>query len=534
MFHMKELACCKYPNCNKYFKIPIRLPCDNTICKEHLDEIFSQGRRFLCKLCYEEHDISQDEFKFNIEKLEIMSLNLHLNDKQKVIKDLIDKLQTVVDDMTQTVQDPYNYLYRHVSKLRDDVDFQRDELKNQIDTLADHILNKLDTYEKICKSKITIDSNGLIERLKKETRDLNESLFNLRENMRIPNVNDEKLDNLKREIEKSLEINREKIENFKVKLLDNKLVSFVKNDFVFNESLFGRLNISNLLSLVKTFDNDQSYSVEVINDYLIAAGSGDDKINIWDAYNGRRVRTLTGHSGFITSLKTLTNDRLASCSFDKTIKIWNMRNFKCIQTLKGHSQAVSCSAFISSLNYLITGSYDTSIKIWSLDDFKCVKTLKGHTYVVFNLIINPKNNNLISCSADKTIKIWSINKKFDCVTLKGHQNIVTCLALNINNELISGSYDGTVKFWNIDTGECLKTISLDDSRVQSLLIMPKNFLIIGTQTSEENFKVLNLNDDGKKIKSFKAHSGTVNDLKVMSNGNVVTCSEDRYLKIWSF
>ncbi|MGK7901848.1 MAG: WD40 repeat domain-containing protein [Hormoscilla sp.] len=56
---------------------------------------------------------------------------------------------------------------------------------------------------------------------------------------------------------------------------------------------------------------------------MLASGSNDNTIKIWNLRSGRLLRTLTGHSGPVRSVAISPDGQLlASGSNDNTIKIW--------------------------------------------------------------------------------------------------------------------------------------------------------------------------------------------------------------------
>jgi parallel beta-helix repeat protein len=58
---------------------------------------------------------------------------------------------------------------------------------------------------------------------------------------------------------------------------------------------------------------------------LLASGSADYTIKLWEVATGREVRTLTGHTGFVLSVAFSPDGRLlASGSDDWTIKLWDI------------------------------------------------------------------------------------------------------------------------------------------------------------------------------------------------------------------
>jgi len=63
-------------------------------------------------------------------------------------------------------------------------------------------------------------------------------------------------------------------------------------------------------------------SVAFDNNDLLASGSDDGTIKLWNKYTGDLLNTLSGHGGFVESVAFDTNDMLASGSRDNSIKLW--------------------------------------------------------------------------------------------------------------------------------------------------------------------------------------------------------------------
>lgn len=74
----------------------------------------------------------------------------------------------------------------------------------------------------------------------------------------------------------------------------------------------------------------------------LASGSQDYTIKLWDVCTGEVLRTLVGHSYWVSALMYAPNHAcsskspvLASGSADETIKLWDTETGRCLKTLRG-------------------------------------------------------------------------------------------------------------------------------------------------------------------------------------------------------
>src|SRR5437868_2793397 len=111
--------------------------------------------------------------------------------------------------------------------------------------------------------------------------------------------------------------------------------------------------------------------------------------------------TRTGHASYVYSLAVLPSGMLASGSNDNSIKVWDVQNQTCIATLPGHTGTVNSLVVLPS-GMLASGSLDNSIKVWDVGRQTCIATLTGHMGGVRSLVVLPSGM-LASSSYDKYI-----------------------------------------------------------------------------------------------------------------------------------
>jgi len=102
------------------------------------------------------------------------------------------------------------------------------------------------------------------------------------------------------------------------------------------------------------------------------------------------IRTLTVHTAPVESVAFSPDGRLlASGSDDLTIKIWDPANWRDLRTLSGHNHEVYAVAFSPDGRLLALGSRDETIKLWDRASGQMLRTLTGHSNTVFTVAFPP-------------------------------------------------------------------------------------------------------------------------------------------------
>ncbi|RHZ61915.1 mitochondrial 37S ribosomal protein uS2m [Aspergillus thermomutatus] len=150
---------------------------------------------------------------------------------------------------------------------------------------------------------------------------------------------------------------------------------------------------------------------------LLASGSFDSTAKLWDitteALQGNFIdkraarQTMDGHSGSVGVIAfSLDSKMLASGSIDKTVKLWDATTGTLLQTLDGHLDFIWTITFSPDRWFLVSGSNDGTIKLWDTSTGTLQHTLDGHLGAVRAVAFSPDCQLLASGSIDNTVKIW--------------------------------------------------------------------------------------------------------------------------------
>ena len=219
------------------------------------------------------------------------------------------------------------------------------------------------------------------------------------------------------------------------------------------------------------------------NGNMVASGSWDKTIRFWNPHTGKFIKNtyarFTEHETF-TSVVAASSDGssswFASGSLDNKVWLWEgygLITFPNSYKLSGHTHDVSSVAFSPDERTLASGSHDHTVKLWSVDDRKLRATLKGHTHFVTSVAFGPHGRILASGSHDHTVRLWDIATGKSIATLRGHTDQVLTVAFSPDGRtLASGSDDRTIRLWDVATGHQRDTLLGHTSSVTAVAFSP--------------------------------------------------------------
>lgn len=164
-------------------------------------------------------------------------------------------------------------------------------------------------------------------------------------------------------------------------------------------------------SLLKTVKPHSTPVVTIAVDAtgtLVATGSADGVIKVWDIRGGYVTHTFRGHSGVISALHFFEtaeteSDQDLSTIGKKKKRYKNKDGEDVIMTgvgLSGNNKKASYR--------LASGNEEGQIRMWDLEKRKSIASLDSHVSVVRDLQFSSKANVLLSASRDKTAILWDM------------------------------------------------------------------------------------------------------------------------------
>ena len=286
---------------------------------------------------------------------------------------------------------------------------------------------------------------------------------------------------------------------------------------------------------------------------------------------GGRSNVPRGHSrGVYDVAFSPEGSMLATGSYDGTVMLWDAERGEVTRVLEGHDDTVHAVTFTPDRQYVVSAGGDRTARLWERETGSPVATLVGADAPLYGLDVTSDSRRIVASGADGTVAVWSragtLLQRFrtgaddtlkDVRVLKGDKLVVT--ASKSGRVQISDWATGKVRrelggakvgfsgvtplgkgivatgdeqiWWWPDQRTPRRVVERPGVRFLGVAALPEGDRVISSDSSG----VASLWDvaAGKELGRFVGHGGEVNSAAVDGAGQrLLTASDDGTVRMW--
>ena len=249
------------------------------------------------------------------------------------------------------------------------------------------------------------------------------------------------------------------------------------------------------------------------DDSFCVSVSDDKTAKLWDVERALCAREFAGHESYVfCAALNPSNTLLATGSFDETVKIWDIRVPDALKTINAHSEPITSVAFNGyDGTVLASGSYDGLLRLWDTASGECLATifaeqagLSAKHAPVSHAAYSDSGEYVLASTHDDIIRLWRVDgnpcrlkREFEgrkarryCCKAAFHFACHRRSQDIDRHAVIAGSEDGSIHVWGMQTSALEnRIVDAHDSPVLGVDPHPKRDLIASCALRDKTAKL---------------------------------------------
>jgi len=266
---------------------------------------------------------------------------------------------------------------------------------------------------------------------------------------------------------------------------------------------------------------------------LLASGSSDQTLRLWDPVTGEERKLLRGHTSAVRTLAFAAHNSqlLASGSADGTVRIWDMAQGKEIKTLSGRLGPIRGVAFAPDGQSLASVGDDGSLRLWDWKAGQETKATKSRLGILFSVVFSPDGTALATGGSKSLAYLWDRATLDRRSVYTGHTGPVQAVTFAPDGALMAtGAADGEVRLWDVASGQERRVLSGQAGSVYAVAFTPDGRLV-ASASADGTTRLWDVGT-GKMDAALAGHTGPALTLAFSPDGSLLASGgQDRSIRL---
>jgi WD40 repeat protein len=229
------------------------------------------------------------------------------------------------------------------------------------------------------------------------------------------------------------------------------------------------------------------------NGALLATGSSDMTIRIWQVSTGVLLRTFGGSSerGMVMYSVAFSPDgsQLFSAS-GNSIRIWQISEGEMLLSKEVTPSSIYSVAFSPDGVYLASGG-DGGVELRRISDGILLPIIEENPNYVTDIAFSP-DGTLLAGASWQAIKVWQMRDRSLAFTIIGNRAAIRSIAFSPDGTILASDLINGIQLWNASTGAHLRDLTPQFSSVSDLAFSSDGVYLAGASTT--GFQIWRVSD----------------------------------------
>ncbi len=268
---------------------------------------------------------------------------------------------------------------------------------------------------------------------------------------------------------------------------------------------------------------------------LVATGSYDCTIKLWNTKTGKEIRDFTENTGVINSLRFHKDGKklLSTCS-DNLIIEYDIISGKVLNKIKSDEDYLKRACYSPDGKKILSMSHGNIISLWSTETGKLINNFKrSYNAIISQQWFTPDGSMLMKSGDYKEAKLTDISSG-NIVKTFSFDKACSFAVSPDGKKVAIGSNKLFAKVFDIESGKELFEHIIDDQTCdgcKTLVTYSHNGKYLLTGSRKTGLVLWDANS-GKRIRYFKLEDGHLGEMKFSATDKYILSIYENTYKIW--